>query len=42
MLGAQKSEKKSALERLKLDQKNNKLIAKIVFVARCDMHLDIS
>ena len=25
----------------KLAQKNNKLVAKIVFVARCDIHLEI-
>ena len=33
--------KKIATEILKLDQKNNKLVAKIVFIARCDIHLDI-
>ena len=34
--------KKQAQKRLKLHQKNNNLLAKIVFVARCDIHLDIS
>ena len=32
---------KYAQKRLKLDQKNNELLAKIVFIARCDIHLEI-
>ena len=33
--------KKIAQKRLKIDQKNNKLVAKIDFVARCDIHLEV-
>ena len=39
-LGAKKGGE-YAQKRLKLDQKNNELLTKIVFVARCDIHLEI-
>ena len=39
-LGAKKM-KKLPEKRLKLDHENNNLVAKIVFVARCDIHLEI-
>ena len=39
-LGANKKWKISP-EKVKIRPKNNKLVAKIVFVARCDIHLEI-